>query len=276
MFNYTLFNNDTNLMYVRKYNAKLLPLKTMILFLFILSNNGFAQIQYIGKPTINYVNSHDKVIGVKALYGSDRYGLHVGYGKNWKLTKNKKWFIGFGLQANVMIAKQKKYITAPTKIIKNSNSVFAAAFATQEEKLDTFLVPTSSLLIANFYASVMYRIRYNNEIGISLDLAGVTLGLPVSGTVQSSLLAGGTSNVTALPTLFNYVLLGSNNHGSLLYHLYYQYWITDKFGIGCSINYLYTEYRTYDALVLDNKRYRNISFSLMAGITYAPFHRKTN
>ncbi len=251
---------------------------TMIMFLMLvfITVNCKAQIEYIGKPTINYVKSHDKVLNLKLLYGTRRYGLHLDYSKTWKLDKQKKWFLGFGLQATSFLCKQQLYETAPTKIIKNSKSLLAAAFPTVDEKLDTFHVASGAILMANFYINVMHRINYHHEIGIALDLGGITLGLPVEGYIQSSLINGGGVSDKALPTFFNYILLGSNNHGSLLYHLYYQYWLNDKLGLACSVNYLYTEYRTHDALVFDNRRYRNTSISFMAGICYAPFHRKTN
>ena len=96
----------------------------------------------------------------------------------------------------------------------------------------------------------------------------------LKGLIESSEIPSKSAAQTAVPTLFNYTLISSNNRGSLLYSLNYRYWFNDKLGTNASINYVYTEYRTADRLVFDNNRYRNKSFCFMLGVSYAPFHKK--
>lgn len=237
-------------------------------------NQCFAQIDYIGRPTINYVNSHHKVWDMKGVYFTGRYGANSSYIKYKSLDLEKRWFYGIGIQATLSFLSQKSYTTAPTDVLKKSKDWFAVTFSDIEERVDTLMINQSITLFGNIYFALQYRFNPRSEIGLQIDLFGASLGLPTSGTLISSELPGNAAGQTALPTLFNYTLISSNSRGSLLYALNYRYWFSDRLGANASVNYVYTEYRTSDRLLFENSRYRNKSFCFMIGVSYAPFHKK--
>jgi hypothetical protein len=238
------------------------------------ANRSVAQIDYIGRPTINYVNSHHKVWDIKGVYFTGRYGASSSYIKYKSLGLEKRWFYGIGLHGTLSFLSQKTYTTAPTDVLKKSKNWFAVTFSDIEERVDTLLINQSYTLFGNVYLALQYRFNAMSELGLQIDLFGASFGLPTNATLISSALPGNTVSQTALPTLFNYTLISTNNRGSLLYSLNYRYWFNDRLGANASINYVYTEYRTSDRLLFDNSRYRNKSFCFMIGVSYAPFHKK--
>jgi hypothetical protein len=245
-----------------------------VLFVCFFFKKSSAQIDYIGRPSINYVNSHHKVWDIKGVYFTGRYGASSSYIKYKNIGLNNHWLYGIGVQATLSFLSQKQYTTAPTDVLKKSKNWFAVSFPDIEERIDTLVINQSFNLFGNLYFALQYRFNAHHEIGLQLDLFGASFGLPKSATLISSEIPSKSAAQTAVPTLFNYTLTSSNNRGSLLYSLNYRYWFNDKLGTNASINYVYTEYRTADRLVFDNNRYRNKSFCFMLGVSYAPFHKK--
>jgi|JI10StandDraft_1071094.scaffolds.fasta_scaffold177848_2 hypothetical protein len=247
-----------------------------LLFVFncLYYNSCEAQIDYIGRPSIDYVNSHHKVWDIKGVYFTGRYGASSSFIKYSKIGMEKRWFYGIGIHATLSFLSQKSYTTAATNVIKNSNDWFAVSFSDIDERVDTLTINQSFNLFGNLYFALQYRFNTNHELGLQIDLLGATFGLPTSANLISSELPTKSVSQTALPTLFNYTLISSNNRGSLLYALNYRYWFNDRLGTNASINYVYTEYRTSDRLVFNNSRFRNKSFCFMIGVSYAPFHKK--
>lgn len=233
-----------------------------------------AQIDYIGRPSIDYVNSHHKVWDMKGVYFTGRYGASSSYIKYKNIGLEKRWYYGIGVHATLSFLSQKQYTTAPTNVLKKSKNWFAVTFSDIEERVDTLVINQSFNLFGNLYFALQYRFNAKHELGLQLDLIGASFGLPSSATLISSELPSKSASQTALPTLLNYTLISSNNHGSLLYALNYRYWFNDRLGVNASVNYVYTEYRSADRLVFDNGRYRNKSFCFMLGVSYAPFHKK--
>jgi len=245
-----------------------------ILCVSFFSGKSIAQIDYIGRPSINYVNSHHKVWDMKGVYFTGRYGASSSYIKYKNIGLEKRWYYGIGVHATLSFLSQKEYTTAPTDVLKKSKNWFAFSFPDLEERIDTLVINQSFNLFGNLYFALQYRFNVHHELGLQLDLFGASFGLPTSATLNSSELPAKSATQTALPTLFNYTLISTNNRGSLLYALNYRYWFNDKLGTNASINYVYTEYRTSDKLVFENSRYRNKSFCFMLGVSYAPFHKK--
>jgi hypothetical protein len=238
------------------------------------SIQGKAQIEYIGKPSINYVNSHHKVWDIKGVYFTGRYGVSSSYIKYKNIGLEKKWQFGIGLHGTLSFLSQKSYTTAPTDVIKKSKNWIAFTFSDIDERLDTLMINQSFSLFGNLYFALQYRFNMHHELGVQVDLAGATFGLPVTATLISSELPGNSLQQRALPTLFNYTLISSNNRGSLLYALNYRYWFNDRLGCNAGINYVYTEYRTNEKVLFENSRFRNKSFCFTIGVSYAPFHKK--
>lgn len=247
-----------------------------LLFVFncLYFNSCEAQIDYIERPTIDYINSHHKVWDIKGVYFTGRYGASSSYVKYSNFGKEKRWFYGIGLHATLSFLSQKSYTTAATNVIKNSKDWFAVSFSDIDERVDTLTINQSFNLFGNLYFALQHRFNSNHELGLQIDLLGATFGLPTSANLISSELPSKSASQTALPTLFNYTLISSNNRGSLLYALNYRFWFNDRLGTNASINYVYTEYRTSDRLVFNNSRFRNKSFCFMIGVSYAPFHKK--
>ena len=239
-----------------------------------LSLPAVAQIDYIGRPTINYVNSHYKVWDINGLYFSGRYGAHSQFIKYKKITDDNKWCYGFGLQATLSFLSQLNYTTAATSVIKNSKNWFAFSFTDIDEKVDTLVIDQALNLYGNIYFSILHRFNYHHELYAQADLFGLSFGWPTKATLYSSDLPNYSAAQTAIPTLFNYTLLGSNNRGSLLYTLGYRYWFNDKIGCTASFNYAITEYRASDRLLYNNSRFRNRGFCAMIGVSIAPFYKK--
>ena len=233
-----------------------------------------AQIEYIGRPSIDYVNSHHKVWDIKGVYFTGRYGVSSSYIKYKKIGLEKKWFYGIGLHGTLSFVSQKLYTTAPTDVIKNSKNWFAFTFSNIDEKVDTLVINQSFNLFGNFYFALQYRFSNKSELGVQIDLAGASFGFPVNATLVSTELPGNSLAQRAFPTLFNYTIISSNNRGSLLYSLNYRYWFSDRLGCNASLNYLYTEYKCLDKILFENSRFRNKSFCFMIGVSYAPFHKK--
>lgn len=256
-----------------KFKSKEIAFFVIVLSCY-LNHKCVAQIDYIGRPSINYVNSHHKVWDMKGVYFTGKYGASSSYIKYKPIGLDKHWFYGLGVHATLSFLSQKEYTTAPTNVLKKSNNWFAFTFSDIEERVDTLLINQSLNLFGNIYFALQYRFNVHHELGLQIDLVGASFGLPASATLFSSELPAKSVSQKALPTLFNYTLISSNNRGSLLYALNYRYWFNDRLGTNASINYVYTEYRTSDKLVFDNSRYRNKSFCFMLGISYAPFHKK--
>jgi hypothetical protein len=233
-----------------------------------------AQIDYIGRPTINYVNSHHKVWDIKGVYFTGRYGASTSFIKYKSIDENNHWFIGTGIHGTLSFLSQGMYTTAATSVIKNSNNWFAFSFSDIDEKLDTLILNQRFNFFSNLYIALQYRYNFNHELGLQVDLLGISLGLPVDGKLVSTALSNNQIGQRALPTLFNYTLVGSNNRGSLMYALNYRYWFNDRLGANAGINYTYSEYRTSERLLFGNSRFRQIGFCFMIGISYAPFHKK--
>lgn len=233
-----------------------------------------AQIDYIGRPNINYVNSHHKVWDIKGVYFTGRYGVSSSYMKYKAMDLNKKWFLGIGIHATLSMLSQQQYTTAATRVIKNSTNWFAFTFPDIEEKVDTLIMNQSFILTGNLYVALQYRFNTHHEVGVHIDLAGASFGIPASAQLISSKLPGMKAEQSAMPSLFNYTLLSSNNHGSLYYALIYRYWFNDRLGVNASVNYVYTEFRTDSKILYDNSRFRNKGYCFMLGISYAPFHKK--
>jgi hypothetical protein len=253
----------------------LIRISITLFFIHLLSaGNSFAQIEYIGRPSINYVNSHHKVWDIKGVYFTGRYGVNSAYIKYKKIGLENRWFYGFGIQATLSFLSQKNYTSAPTSLIKNSNDWFAFTFSNIDKYVDTLVINQSFNLFGNIYFALQHRFDTHHELSLQIDLFGASFGLPTSASIISSELPSKTASQTAIPTLFNYTLLSSNNRGSLLYALNYRYWFNDRLGANFSVNYVYTEYRTYDKLVFENSRFRNKSMCFMIGVSYAPFHKK--
>jgi hypothetical protein len=245
-----------------------------VLFVCFFIKKSSAQIDYIGRPSINYVNSHHKVWDMKGVYFTGRYGASSSYIKYKNIGLEKRWVYGIGVHATLSFLSQKEYTTAPTDVLKKSKNWFAVSFPDIEKRIDTLVINQSFNLFGNLYFALQYRFNMHHELGLQLDLFGASFGLPTSATLISSELPAKSAAQTALPTLFNYTLISTNNHGSLLYALNYRYWFNDRLGANASINYVYSEYRTSDKLVFENSRYRNKSFCFMLGVSYAPFHKK--
>jgi hypothetical protein len=246
----------------------------IVIFFYFFIDPSFAQIDYIGRPSINYVNSHHKVWDMKGVYFTGRYGTSSSYIKYKSIGLEKHCYYGIGVHATLSFLSQKQYTTAPTDVLKKSKNWFAFTFSDIEERVDTLVINQSFNLFGNLYFALQYRFNVHHEVGLQIDLFGASFGLPASATLISSELPTKSVSQTALPTLFNYTLISSNNRGSLLYALNYRYWFNDRLGTNASINYVYTEYRSADRLVFDNSRYRNKSFCFMLGVSYAPFHKK--
>jgi hypothetical protein len=245
-----------------------------LIFSCVFSQKIIAQIDYIGRPSINYINSHHKVWDMKGVYFTGRYGASSSYIKYKNIGLEKRWYYGFGIHATLSFLSQKNYTTAPTHVLKKSKNWFAFTFSDIEERIDTLVINQSFNLFGNIYFALQHRFNFHHEIGLQLDLFGASFGLPAAATIISSELPTKSATQRAIPTLFNYTLISTNNHGSLLYTINYRYWFNDRIGTNASINYVYTEYRSSERLVFDNSRYRNKSFCFMLGISYAPFHKK--
>jgi hypothetical protein len=245
-----------------------------MLFICLSFKMSRAQIDYIGRPTINYVNSHHKVWDIKGVYFTGRYGASSSYIKYKSLGLEKRWFYGLGIHATLSFLSQKSYTTASTEVIKKSKNWFAFTFSDIEERVDTLSIDQSFNLFSNLYFALQYRFNFKHELGMQIDLFGISFGLPSAATLISSELPGKSVAQTARPTLFNYTLISSNNSGSLLYTLNYRYWFNDRLGANASINYVYTEYKTSERLLYENSRFRNKGLCFMIGVSYAPFHKK--
>ncbi|MCC6252913.1 MAG: hypothetical protein IT238_10675 [Bacteroidia bacterium] len=257
-----------------KANCKNLSATLCTGILLLFSFQVQAQIEYIGRPKINYINTHNKVWNIQGLYNTGRYGINSSFIKLHDIKPKRRVQYGIGLHASLAYISQKLFKTAATPVIKNSNNWLAFTFSDIEENIDTLVINSSAILTGNLYACLQYRINYNHEIGLQIDLGGASFGIPVAATLISSLLPGHQVSVRAMPTLFNYTLLSSNNRGSLYYNLYYCYWFNDRLGANFNISYLYTEFRTLQSLVFNTSRFRNKGFCFMLGISYAPFYNK--
>lgn len=250
---------------------------TIVLFssIFVMLNTKcMSQIDYIGRPTINYVNSHHKVWDIKGVYFTGRYGVSTSFIKYKSIDEDQHWYFGTGIHGTAGFLSQGAYTTAATSVIKNSRNWFAFTFSDIAEKVDTLNINQRFNLCSNLYVALQYRFDFHHELGLQIDLFGITFGLPVDATLVSSDLSAKTVTQRALPTLFNYTLVGSNNRGSLFYALNYRYWLNDRLGANASVNYTYSEYRTNEKLLYGNSRFRQIGFCFMIGISYAPFHKK--
>ncbi len=232
-----------------------------------------GQIEYIGQPKINYINTHQKVWEAGGLYFEGRYGVESSMALFKKSNHKSRFYWGAGVRSTLYVLSPLDYYTAPTRFIKNSRNWLAFTFSDIEENRDTLMVSNSLLFSSNFFLALKYKFNYHSELIVQSDFFGATVGLPATASLWASNVANKQHSYRVMPTLFNYTLIGSNNHGSLAYSLKYRYWFNDRWGAFCAVNRTFIEYKILGQ-VLGNDRFRNRGWNFIVGVSYAPFYNK--
>jgi len=192
---------------------------------------------------------------VTGAIGNSQGSASIAYFHNWKLGKAERISVGLGGRFTSYFGSDQYFSSAP------------AALASDENKIDSLLLPSANVNALNIALTFGYRFSIKFSAGFSIDALGVSFGARQSGTHLSGNLGQAT---TAKPTSLNALLIGNNDRGTLNSEFYVRYFITEKIGIKAAFQYLFTEYTTdteVQQIPEPNDRFRNKASMFSLGVT---------
>jgi len=186
---------------------------------------------------------------------------------SWKnmypIALKKHFYLGFGIRATAAQINHQKFVTAPAKVSEGN------FFKKQNElKLDSFFVPSSSVLAINTAIYMGYQISKKSFIEFNIDFAGISFGKKVTGTFESYSLGNAPSKENAKITPYNLLLTGDYDIGTLNSEFSYSYQLSEKLSVRPGISFIFVEYTTEQKLAFNNDRFRKKSLLPMLGVTY--------
>jgi hypothetical protein len=159
--------------------------------------------------------------------------ITAGYYQNWVLSKSRKFlrkiYIGSGIRFTGFSAKDIYFTSAPPTLY---------GIPANEDSLKA---KTPYIYSVNAFINFGYQFTAKLQIGFDLDVIGFSFG--PKGT--PSFISNGAAHVVdAKPTVFNILLVGSNDRGTLNGGLYIRYKLTKKIAIRATYHTLFTELTT--------------------------------
>jgi len=212
-----------------------------------------------------------------ASASSGRFSAAASWARMFTFGKKERLQVGYGLRLTSFVAADKLYTTAPAKYTSTRQDIATIFSETIAENIDTLTTATAVTYSLNVAFYAQYRITRRWDIGLNIDVAGVSFGPEKKFTVISSSLDANQQPVQyGMPTRFNLLLTSDNDIGSLNSEFFARYWITARVGIRGGYTFLFSEYRTDHDLSFDNgrivnDRYRHKAAMALLAVTYKPF-----
>lgn len=255
---------------------KFLLIFVVLVFHFICLNGQNETITIVKDPNKNY--KYNNYFELAGMIGDNNYGGHAswshlhGFGK-----KKRKLKIGYGVRVTTYIGINRNFITAPAKLTSGFTGPLVAFSDNITENIDTIFISRPQTNSINLFFCVQYTILKRWDLGINLDLIGVSFGAKKISQYSSTQNASGEYFVAqdAYPTGFNVFLTSDNSLGSLTSEAYLRFWINNQWSVKAAFVYAYSEYTTVNKLRLENDRYRNKMMMGSIGVTYCPWRSET-
>lgn len=186
----------------------------------------------------------DKYADLAFTVGSSQGSVAFSYMHNWKLGKKQKWQIGFGGRLTSYFGTKRDYTTAGPARLTRSNSIpFLIFFAGQEtQNWDTLNVQRPFTNSLNATINFGYQLNRKLSAGFNIDLIGVTIGRKTSGILTTN---GTTrSDASVKPSVFNLLLTGDHDLGSLNSEFFLRYQLSNKWSVRGVYQFHFSEYQT--------------------------------
>jgi hypothetical protein len=210
---------------------------------------------------------------VGGLIINREYGGYASWIKQFALTKNRKLFFSCGIRVTGYYSLKRNYLTAPAKLTRGQTGPMAVLADVLPQNFDTVYFNASQTNGFNLFIGFQYRIWRKLDVGVDIDLIGMSIGAGHTGQYSSTKNTPGmyANGQRAYPTGFNVMLLGDNDIGCLNSEIFVRFWLNRKWGIKASFNYITTEFTTVNRLRLDNDRFRHRAFMAGLGVTFNPW-----
>ena len=259
---------------VNTHTAIFVRLYALILLGF--STDCIAQYDYMDKFTIQYKHDHQRVWDLRVHYFSGYKGLHTAYYQQFRLRAKSSFYFGSGLSFQGSNSTHPNFYTASPDLTKNGTGPWVLLKSADPMRVDTFSTNLNLIASGNILFTVRYKIRDRDEVLLLVELAGLTLPLPVTGTLLASGYDSGKPLRTAFPSFINYIGLFGYGSGSRMNQVIYRYWLHHKWGVHAGIAHGIREFRVEAPAVNGARRFRQNIFACSIGIAYAPFYKKKN
>ncbi len=229
----------------------------VFVFAWLVSNVGIAQKSNIE----DYLNAD---LGA----GSYRGSLSVSYVHNWRFGSHQQFGVGLGGRLTSFVGANLYYITAPAKLTSESTSPLVFFKENIVKNIDSLLVKSPQINALNLMINLDYRLSKKLTVGFNIDAIGFSFG----GSRRANYINGFTGkNTSGSPTPFNVLLISDNDRGMLNSELYFKYFLSDRWAVKTSLQFLFTEYTTVtkvQQLPEENDRFRNKSLMFSLGVSY--------
>jgi len=209
---------------------------------------------------------------------SGRFSAASSWIRLHSFGKRERLQVGYGLRLTSFVGANQFYTTAPARHTSTRQDITTLFSETIEANIDTLTTATAVTYCLNATFNAQYRVARRWEIGLNIDVAGVSFGPRRKFNIISSSFDAGQEPVQyGAPTRFNLLLTSDNDIGSLNSEFFARYWITAKVGIRGGYTFLFSEYRTDRDLSFDNgrivnDRYRHKAGMALLAVTYKPFN----
>ncbi|MBE2247296.1 MAG: hypothetical protein IAE67_08560 [Candidatus Competibacteraceae bacterium] len=243
------------------------------IILFVISSYLMGQTSEVPKGY-----KYNNYFSLAGMAGSDMYGGTAAWTHFHRVSKNRSQLkLGYGIRLHALFGVNRKLVTAPAKLTRGVTGPIAIFSDKQKNNYDTISVSRPQTNAINVFFTIQYTFARRWDLGFVLDLAGMSFGPKQVATYVSSQNQPGdyTQAQNAYPSGFNLLLLGDNNIGTLSTDLYLRFWITNKWAVTGSVQYVYNEFTTVNLLRLDNDRFRDQLFMGSLGVTFCPWRSET-
>lgn len=236
----------------------------LIVFLAVTAVAGFSQTN-----TLPRTNSF---VDLSGTVGESQGAAAASYVHNWRLGKQKKWEIGYGVRWTSFFGVKNDFTTAPARLARSTTFPFVIVFAEHLTKNeDTLNVQRPFTNSVNLSVNFGYNFSSRWSGGFNIDLVGFTFGRTTSGILTSNGVTK-AENV-AKPAIFNLLLTGDNDLGSLNSEFFLKYKLDKRWGIKADYQFIFVEYKTTtikqtapDGTLVD--RFRNKANLFGLGVSY--------
>lgn len=204
-------------------------------FILLLTNTVYSQ---QARPA-----AVNRFVDFSATAGSNEGAITASYVYNWRLGKKRKLEIGAGGRLTSYFGTKKEFYTALARLARSTTFPFVIVFAGhEEENIDTLTVQRPLTFFANVSINFGYNFTPRLYGGFNIDLAGITVGRKSSAVLLSN--GETTTEPFAKPSVFNALLTGDNDLGSLNSEFFIKYRVGKRLSLKADYQFLFTEYKT--------------------------------
>ncbi|CAG4990666.1 hypothetical protein DYBT9275_00584 [Dyadobacter sp. CECT 9275] len=226
-----------------------------------------AQAQQTENPKMN------QFVDLAGTIGKSQGTGALSYVHNWRVGRKRKIEAGVGARLTSAGGAKLIHTTAgPARLTRTFTTPFIIFFAGQKtENWDTLTVQRPFVNALNVTINLGYDFNSKLSAGFNIDLVGASFGRHSSSVFQSN---GQTrTDPDSKPTVFNLLLTGDHDKGSLNSEFFLKYYLNQKWGVRAIYQFLFTEYTAGtvrqtapDRTVID--RFRNKANNFGLGVAY--------